>query len=359
MVSKIIMKYTIIILSVVFLSHFSFAEGTSEIDDTAIRLVWSATCPPDGVHAIGMNVFKNYLESHSNATVEIFTSGENLINIVETDACIEGIIDITYFDSSFFEDELPFLEMLNSAFIFNDYEHMKEVLNGEIGYELYNKIADVYGVRPLGAFYLGARQLNLVESAGEIRTPLDMSSVRVSCRDDDFSIAIVKALGGIPVPYSDFSEIYTGLSYRRIDAQDNEILLYKRSRFHRLTKTIVLTNHVIRTVWPVINEEKWQSISHQYQKIILEAIAASEEACYLYVQRQEQEAIDYFASIIFTIPTETDETDETTEPDVESFIIIDDPDIKSFTEYSEAYYLSDPVAEDWDMELYHKIRALR
>ncbi len=286
-----------------------------------------------------MTTFKMYVESKTSMAVEIYTAGENLINITETEASIEGLIDLTYFDSSFFEDKLPYLKMLNAAFLFNDNEHMSEVLNGDIGYEIYKEIAEVYGIRPLGAFYLGAGQLNLVESAGEIRTVSDMQNIRIPSKDDRFLIARVMAIGGIPVPYTDFPDIYPWILNGIVDGQDNELLIYKTGRFYELTKYIILTNHYIKTVWPVINENKWQSMDSEQQKIIMEAVRVAAEVGSNYTLQLEQEAIDYFTRI--------------------GFIIIDDPDLNSFYEYSRAFYLNDTISDEWDIDLYNEIRRLR
>ena len=333
------MKYTIVVIIVFLITNTTFADGTAEISDEPITLVWSATCPPDGIYSKAMTTFKMYIESRTSIAVEIYTAGENLINITETGACIEGLIDLTYFDSSYFEDKLPYLKMLNAAFLFNDYEHMTEVLNGEIGYEIYNEIAEVSGIRPLGAFYLGAGQLNLVERAGEIRTPFDMRNIRIPCKDNRFSIARIRAIGGIPVPYSDFKEIYPWILNGIVDGQDNELLIYKTGRFYELTKYIVLTNHYLKTVWPVINEHKWQQMNLEQQKIIMEAVRAAEEVCSNYILQLEQEAIDYFTRI--------------------GFIIIDDPDLYSFTLYSRIFYINNSISDGWDIDLYNEIRWLR
>lgn len=334
-----LMKYAVIIVILIFSIYRIFAGDKEEIQYEPVKLVWSATCPFDSVYSMAMKVFKNYIESNSDIAVNIFTSGENLKDIVETDACLEGLIDITYFDPSYFESELPYLEMLDSAYIFKNYYHMKDVLNGEIGYELYDKIARIFGVRPLGAFYLGSNQLNLVESTGEVRTPMDMVSVRVSCRNDDLSVTRIKALGGIPVPYSDFKDIYPMILHRYSDGQDNEILIYKTARFYDLTKYIVLTNHLIKTVWPVINEERWQLLSESYRKLITDAVTEAESVTASYILSKEKEAVDYYESI--------------------GFIIIRDPDITEFSEYAQNIYKNNPVSDDWDMQLYNRIISFR
>ena len=59
------MKYNIFII-MFFFSFYIFAGGVQEAVNEPVRLIWSATCPPDSVHAIAMKVFKNYIESNTN-----------------------------------------------------------------------------------------------------------------------------------------------------------------------------------------------------------------------------------------------------------------------------------------------------
>ena len=50
---------------------------------------------------------------------------------------------------------LEWCAMINTAYFWSSYDHMTSVLNGEIGQQMYARIAEKTGITPLNGFYLG------------------------------------------------------------------------------------------------------------------------------------------------------------------------------------------------------------
>lgn len=117
------------------------------------------------------------------------------------------------------------------------------------------------GIRPLGAYYLGTRELNLVEKVGPVRSPADMKGVKLRVPGSPSWIALGKALGGNPTPMS-FTEVYMGLKTGAVEGQDNPLPTDKNEKFYEVTKYIVLTNHVVDSVWPTMNEKNGSPLLH-------------------------------------------------------------------------------------------------
>ncbi len=51
--------------------------------------------------------------------------------------------------------------MFTAGYVFKSYDHMTNVLNGEIGKGVFEQIGQEQGILPLGAWYLGSRQISL------------------------------------------------------------------------------------------------------------------------------------------------------------------------------------------------------
>jgi len=307
---------------VVILLAMAFVGVTCMGALAQINLSWSSISVPEDAHTKAMTVFKDEVErlSDGKITVDLYVAGEIYTQEGELAACREGTLDMAYFSDNWLAEFVPYLSMIGAVY-------MDRVLNGEIGKEIYEDVAQKTGVRPLAAFYLGTRQLNLVEKAGPVRTPQDMKGVKLRTPASPAWIALGKALGGNPTPMS-FGEVYMGLKTGAIEGQDNPLPTDKNAKFYEVTKYIVLTDHVVNTVWPTINEQRWQSLSELDKLVIHKAIDKARVFC-----------------------AETNLKAD----------VIEDPDKEAFAEYAQWSYQNESkdISMNWDMELYQRIQEAK
>jgi tripartite ATP-independent transporter DctP family solute receptor len=350
------MKSKILAVLVIFVlaAPFAFARGAEEPAPAPapamaekpapkpVKLTWSSISVPADAHTKAMWVFKTELEklSDNRITVELYTSGAIFTQEGELAACREGSLDMAYFSANWLAEFVPYLSMLGAVYTFSGYEHMNSVLNGEIGEQIFEDVAKKTGVRPLAAFYLGTRQLNLVEKVGPVRHPDDMKGVKLRTPTSPAWIALGKALGGNPTPMS-FGEVYMGLKTGTIEGQDNPLPTDLNAKFYEVTKYIVLTDHVVNAVWPTINENKWKSLTPEDQELVMKAIDKARQACADQNLKAEAELVDFFKG--------------------EGMIVIEDPDRAAFADYAKNSYLTESkeISKDWDMGLYDKIQAMK
>jgi tripartite ATP-independent transporter DctP family solute receptor len=328
------------IILVVFVLVLAFSCVTVSAAD--VKLTWSSISVPGDAHTEAMRVFKEEVENLSagHITVDLYIAGAIFTQEGELAAVREGTLDMAYYSASWFAEFVPYVSMIGAVYTFSGFKHMDRVLNGEIGKAIFEDVAQKTGIRPLGAFYLGTRQLNLVEKIGEVRTPQDLKGVKLRTPASPAWIALGKALGGNPTPMS-FGEVYMGLKTGAIDGQDNPLPTDKNAKFYEVTKYIVLTDHVVNSVWPSINEKKWQSLSDIDKLIIRKAIEKARKFCAETNLKAESELCDFFRE--------------------QGLIIIEDPDKEAFAEYAKWSYQNESkeISKDWDMELYEKIQALK
>jgi tripartite ATP-independent transporter DctP family solute receptor len=346
-------KIMAVLVILVLAAPFAFAGAKAEEPAPApaveekpapkpVKITWSSISVPADAHTKAMWVFKTELEklSDNRITVELYTSGQIFTQEGELAACREGSLDMAYFADAWLAEWVPYLSMLGAVYTFSGWEHADRVLNGEIGKEIFEEVAQKTGVRPLAAFYLGTRQLNLVEKVGAVRHPDDMKGVKLRTPASPAWIALGKALGGNPTPMS-FGEVYLGLKTGAIEGQDNPLPTDKNAKFYEVTKYIVLTDHQVGTVWPTMNEKKWQSLTPEDQELVMKAIRKAGEACAKQNLDTEANILDFFRE--------------------QGLIVIEDPDRAAFAEYARKSYQTESkeVSKDWNWELYDKIQALR
>ena len=172
-----------------------------------------------------------------------------------------------------------------------------------------------------------------------MRTPADMKGVKLRVPGSPSWIALGKALGGNPTPLA-FNEVYMGLKTGAVEGQDNPLPTDKNAKFYEVTKYIVLTNHVVDSTWPTMNEKKWQSLTAQQQAWVMAAIDKARQFCDNKVRDTEAGILSFF--------------------EAEGMKIIRDPDIKAFAEYAKNSYKNDSkeISKDWDWDLYEKVQSM-
>ena len=205
-------KILAVLMVLVLAASLAFAGGAKEAPAPApapaeekpapkpVTLTWSSISVPADAHTKAMWVFKSELEKISDGRIEVelYTSGQIFTQEGELAAVREGTLDMAYYSASWLAEFVPYLSMIGAVYTFTGFDHMDGVLNGDIGKEIFEDVAKKTGLRPLAAFYLGTRQLNLVEKVGPVRHPDDMKGVKLRTPTSPAWIALGKALGGEP-----------------------------------------------------------------------------------------------------------------------------------------------------------------
>ena len=302
-----------------------------------VTLTVTLTAVSTDTHAQAMMKFKDTVEelSGGNITVDVYTDATLFKQEDEVAAVVMGDADMTLTAASWLTTGSPWVSMFTAGYLFNSYDHMTAVLNGDIGKEVFAKIEEEQGLLPLGAWYLGSREISLKDDR-PITTPEDLNGVNLRMPNSDAWLFLGKALGANPTPIS-FSELYLSLQTGAVDGQDNPLGTVESAKFYEVQKSITLTNHLVDSVWPAINKAKWESLTDAQKDIIMQGIEAGRQYCDETNLQKEAELVDFFK---------------------EQGLSVYDADIAAFQEHVMNEYLNDSISETWDMDTYNEIQEL-
>lgn len=332
---------------VITMAGFVFAGGQGEEstggEEQQIVLSLSTIAAPDASEARAFNRFALEIErlTQGRISADVYVAGQIFTQEGEIAAAREGTLDIANYAASWVAEFVPYIGQLGAVYTFSGYDHMRAVYSDkEIWNRMVEDVADAVGVVPLTALYLGTRELNLVESVGPVRHPDDMEGVKLRTPNSPSWIALGRALGGNPTPMS-FGEVYMGLRTGVIEGQDNPLGTDIIEKFYEPTKYIVLTDHVVDTIWPSINKARWDSFSDADKALILQAWEVAREFNDEIVLQAEAEARAFMEE--------------------QGIVFIEDPDKDAFIEYAKWSYQneSQEVSSGWDWDFYDQIQALR
>lgn len=311
--------------------------------DPKIDLIFTANASSADWHGMAMQTFADAVAKYSGGSVtcSVYPDSTLYSSENEWDAINQGQAnggaDLAYisFQTLSTQPNLAWCEMIGTAYFWTDYDHMTNTLNGEIGQQIFDKIAAATNVTPINAFYLGARVINTTQR--EINSYADMKGLLLRMPSSEAWLNLGRALGAEPTSLA-FSELYTALQTGAIEGQDNPLPSDWNAGFYEVAKHFAITNHVVDSILPCINTNTWNSLTDAQKQAVRDAF--EDARVFNDTNRIEQEnslvndLIDAGCSVTY-------------------------PDINEFKENATAWYNAHPeIQANWDMDLYNQIQAL-
>ena len=177
-----------------------------------------------------------------------------------------GVVDLTLQSSVFLETLFPQLQVLTLPFMFKNVAGALRVIDGPIGAD-FNAQFESKGITCLAWGTSSFRQMETVGK--QVRSPDDLKGLRYRVQGGAVSVAMVQALGAIPVTI-DLSEVYTALSQHTIDVVDTTPEGAVDEKFYVIVKHVALTNHVL-VLQPILaSKSKIESLPSDLQRILRE-----------------------------------------------------------------------------------------
>jgi TRAP-type transport system periplasmic protein len=177
-----------------------------------------------------------------------------------------GVVEMTITGESM-QNWADITALLAVPYLIRDSEHLKQVVEGEIGEEIADEMIRKIGVRPVGYFERGPRHLT---SNRPITQPEDLDGIILRVPNVPLFVQVWQALGAKPTPMT-FSEVFTALQQGTVEAQENPFALVYSAGLFEVQKYLNLTRHVTSWIYVVIGENQFQALPEDLRKKVLEA----------------------------------------------------------------------------------------
>jgi len=187
---------------------------------------------------------------------------------------------------------VPEFSIFTAGYIVRDPAHQQKVFNGPIGEEMFKTVSDKMDVTILSTAYLGTRQVNLRE-ARNVKVPADLKGVKLRMPGSKEWLFLGDALGATATPLA-FGEVYMGLKTGTIDGQDNPLPTVRAAKFYEVTQQIVLTNHLVDSLFIAVSNKTWNSLSAADQKNLKAAAQAAASFNNENRIKEEAQILDFF-----------------------------------------------------------------
>ncbi len=254
----------------------SESSGSSSGEKIVIRIASSSpTVEFEGEGTTSLGISTNYfikeIEARTNGriTAQVFPDGQIASSTQEYIGGLQnGAFDMGILNCGSWADYTPAFAGLNMPYLYLDYDEAYAVLDSEVGESWKAKAEADTSCIILGYFDIGFRQLTC---NNPVHSPADLAGVKIRTMPDPIQMATWEALGCAVTPVA-YSELYTALQQKMVDAQENPPSNIVSSKVYELQNYMVLTNHNFTATIPAASPIFWNKLSAEDQALIRELI---------------------------------------------------------------------------------------
>lgn len=181
-----------------------------------------------------------------------------------------GTIDMTFGNPPYFSNLVPEFAVMDLPYMFDNYEHIERVVDGDIGDSLNQMLIDQEGLRILGWYHIGFRHMMTRET--RIESLEDFLGVKFRSPEAFAFVEMFKALGAVPTPLP-WPEVYTAMRTHIVDGMETTPEGFTSSKVYEVGKYVTLSNHINTVESPTINEVFYQELPDDIRAILNEVIA--------------------------------------------------------------------------------------
>jgi len=155
------------------------------------------------------------------------------------------------------------------GFAFADYGQVWKAMDGKLGAHVRGAMAKV-GIYTFEKIWdNGFRQIT--SGNKPIESAKDMDGLKIRVPVSPLSISMFKALGSSPTSLQ-FSEVYSSLQTRIVDAQENPLPIIQVAKLFEVQKYCAISNHIWDGFWFIANGRAWESLPSDIKTIVANAI---------------------------------------------------------------------------------------
>ena len=178
---------------------------------------------------------------------------------------------------------VPVAEIQGLPFAFENHAQVHRVMQGPLGDHLRDEMAakGIHGFRH-GVLENGFRHIVSIDRP--VRTAADLAGYRMRIPAGRMFDDLFRSLGAAPVVIN-IDELYGALRERRVDGQENPLVITEVNRLYEVCKYVSLTGHMWSGFNLIGNLGFWRRLPERVQEIVNRAVARHIERQRAYTDR--------------------------------------------------------------------------
>ncbi|WP_235429589.1 TRAP transporter substrate-binding protein [Paraburkholderia fungorum] len=217
-------------------------------------------------------------ETGGRVELQIFPNGQMGTDTDMLSQVRSGAIDFLTQGGVVLSTLVPVSAINGIGFAFRDYSQVWAAMDGDLGRHIRTEISKVGLVAMEKPWDNGFR--HLTSSVKPVQSPADLKGLKIRVPVSPLWTSMFKALDASPTSVN-FSEAYSALQTKVVDAEENPLALIETGRFYEVQKYCSMTGHIWDGFWFLGNARSWSALPPDLQAIVakhLNAAAMAERA---------------------------------------------------------------------------------
>jgi len=279
---KKLLSFVLIIAVAIFLSGISVSAAEYELDFGHVQ-------PEDHSYHLMAEEFKEEVEELSDGRIEVNIHPGGALG--DERDLVEGVqmgtVDVSTITSALTAGFVEEFEVFSLPFLFRDFDHMYEVMDGEIGERFEGYLAEE-GFIKLGFNSGGARS---VYASEPIENLDDLQDMKIRTMEDRLYVETWNELGAFatPLPWGD---VYTALDTGMVDGAEGALISYRAMGFYDPAPYVTVIDYIFSWHNFMMSEITFNELPSDLQEVVLEAGERAQNWQRDYVVEEEEELLD-------------------------------------------------------------------
>ena len=236
-----------------------------------ITIKFSHVVAPDTPKGKGAEKFKELAEQYTDGKVkvEIYPNSQLYKDKEELEALQLGAVQMLAPSLAKFGPlGVPDFEAFDLPYIFDGYDQLRKVTDGEVGKAMLAKL-EPKGIKGLAYWDNGFK---IMSANSPLLMPDDFLGLKMRIQSSKVLEAEMNALGAIPQVMA-FSEVYQGLQTGVVDGTENPPSNMYTQKMHEVQKNATLSNHGYLGYAVIVNKEFWDGLPEDVRANLDKAMA--------------------------------------------------------------------------------------
>ena len=196
------------------------------------------------------------------------------------------------------------LNVFNMPFVFRNEDHMRKVIDGEIGKELLAKVSANPRTNLIALNWMDAGSRN-VYTHKAIRTPEDLKGLKIRMMGNPIFVDTMNAMGGNGIAMG-FDQLYNAMQTKVVDGAENNPPTFVAQNHFQVTKFFSMTEHLIIPEILVFSRRSWEALSKDDQALIQKFATESQQEQRKLWDERTKEALEKMKGSGIVIVTDVD-----------------------------------------------------
>ena len=221
-------------------------------------------------------LFKETLEEETNGRVEVrYFPASQMGNERENIEAVQlGTTEMCYADPPYLSNLVPEFSVLGLPYIFRDFEHVEAAMDGEVGDALEEKLLEEEGLKILGWYHVGFRDMMTVDTP--VREMADFEGMKFRSPEVPVFVKMFRAIGATPTPIP-WGDVYTAMRTNLVDGMETTPEAMVSVKLYEVAEYVIHTNHMNTAMTIIVNEDFYNDLPQDIKDAIDRTILTTQE----------------------------------------------------------------------------------